>query len=75
MNDLLRPRLLNNKIQVFNIIHSGQNTDREISEKSQEGYVFIKNANQLCIVNPFEKRQKLNERLQQDSCVEIYPKH
>ena len=75
VNDLLRPRLLNNKIQVFNIIHSGQNTDREISEKSQEGYVFIKNANQLCIVNPFEKRQKLNERLQQDSCVEIYPKH
>jgi hypothetical protein len=35
VNDLLRPRLLNNKIQVFNIIHSGQNTDREISKKNR----------------------------------------
>jgi hypothetical protein len=75
VNELLRPRLLNNKIQVFNIIHSGKNIDQEISKKSQEGYVFLKNANQLCIENPFEKRQKLNERLQQDSCVEIYSNH
>lgn len=72
--EVLRPRLLNNKIQVFNIIHSKQNLDVAIANKSKEGYVFIRNKNQLCIENPFKNRQQLNERLQQASCVYLYSK-
>ena len=69
---ILQPRLLDNKIQVFNIVNSKQNLDVSINSKSKEGYVFIRNKNQLCIENPFKNRQQLNERLQQDSCVYLY---
>ena len=70
--EILQPRLLDNKIQVFNIVNSKQNLDVAIANKSKEGYVFIRNKNQLCIKNPFKNRQQLKERLQQDSCVSIY---
>lgn len=70
--DILRPRLLDNKIQVFNIVNSKQDLDVLINNKSKDGYVFIRNKNQLCIENPFKNRQQLNERLQQDSCVYLY---
>lgn len=71
-DDILRPRLLDNKIQVFNIVNSKQDLDVLINNKSKEAYVFIRNKNQLCIENPFKNRQQLNEKLQQDSCVYLY---
>lgn len=72
VDDILQPRLLDNKIQVFNIVNSKQNLDMLINNKSKESYVFIRNKNQLCIENPFKNRQQLKERLQQDSCVYLY---
>lgn len=72
VDDILQPRLLDNKIQVFNIVNSKQNLDVSINNKSKESYVFIRNKNQLCIENPFKNRQQLKERLQQDSCVYLY---
>lgn len=70
--EILQPRLLDNKIQVFNIVNLKQNLDVVFANKSKEGYVFIRNKNQLCIENPFKNRQQLKERLQQDSCVYLY---
>ncbi|WP_010115202.1 hypothetical protein [Acinetobacter sp. P8-3-8] len=72
VDDILQPRLLDNKIQVFNIVNSKQNLDMLINNKSKESYVFIRNKNLLCIGNPFKNRQQLKERLQQDSCVYLY---
>lgn len=72
VDDILQPRLLDNKIQVFNIVNSKQNLDVSINNKSKESYVFIRNKNLLCIENPFKNRQQLKERLQQDSCVYLY---
>lgn len=73
--EILQPRLLDNKIQVFNIIYSKQNLDVAIANKSKAGYVFIRNRNQLCIENPFKNRQQLNKRSQQDSCIHLYSKN
>lgn len=67
--EVLRPRLLDNKIQVFNIVNSGKTIEEQVAAKSKEGYVFIQNMNQLCIKNPYKNVEKLNEKLQGDSCV------
>ncbi|MDH0033012.1 MULTISPECIES: hypothetical protein [unclassified Acinetobacter] len=64
---LVRSRLLDNKIRVFNVLHSGNDWSIEQLNLNKEGYEFYKTQDKLCIRSPYLKKVDWN----QDSCLGI----
>lgn len=64
---LVRSRLLDNKIRVFNVLHSGNDWSIEQLNLNKEGYEFYKTQDKLCIRSPYLKKVDWN----QDSCLSI----
>lgn len=64
---IVRSRLLDNKIRVFNVLHSGNEWSIEQLNLNKEGYEFYKTQDKLCIRSPYLKKVDWN----QDSCLSI----
>ncbi|NAS09798.1 hypothetical protein [Acinetobacter haemolyticus] len=64
---MVKSRLLDNKIRVFNVLHSGEDWNITQLNLNEDGYEFYKTPHELCIRSPYRKKVEWN----QDSCLSI----
>ncbi|NAR98732.1 hypothetical protein [Acinetobacter haemolyticus] len=64
---IVRSRLLDHKIRVFNVLHGGKEWDLEQLNLNKDGYAFYQTQHELCIRSPYLKKIDWN----QDSCLAI----
>ena len=65
---IVRNRLLDQKIMLFNALNQPNKTLKQLNENSQ-GYQFYQTEQALCIAHPHPQPKQLAEHLQQASCV------